>query len=248
MFSTPRNTKASLHYNAHHCQGVTLVELSISVAVIGLLLIMITAGTALLHHAGLRRTITEFTSLKQSISEFKGKYAALPGDLPNASDYFGTYAASTPPSGAENGNGNGVIDGDEDLYAWRHLNLAGLYPGRFTGTAATSDIRFSIDVNAPSSEHYTTGLFRFYAITFPLYDTRGHAIQLGTPNAAGLPNAGIAKPKDAYAIDSKLDDGIASTGMFISTNGNSTCVDEEHNYALDSKDADCNLIAWYEIF
>lgn len=245
---TPRNIRESLHYNPDHCRGVTLVELSISVAIIGLLLVAITAGNYLLHAAGLRRTMTEFTTMRQSIEEFRGKYASLPGDLSNASDYFGSYTEGTLPSGAHNGNGNGLVDGDEDLYAWRHLSLAGLYPGRFSGAPASSSVRFVQEINAPGSEHYTTALFRFYAITTPVYNLRGHALELGTPDPDGIPEAGIATPKDAYAIDSKMDDGIAYTGMLISTNGTHTCVDEQNNYALDSQDAGCNLIAWYEIF
>ena len=237
-----------LKHNKTHRSGVTLIELSISVAIIGLLLVMITGGSYLLHAAGIRRTITEFTIIRSSIMEFKAKYHFLPGDLPTASTYFGAYQAGTPPTGAQNGNGNSRIDGDEDLYSWRHLGISGLYPGQFTGVVADTGLRFLTGTNAPASEHYTNALFRFHAITNGLYATRGHAIQLGIPGTTGLPNTGVAKPKDAYAIDTKLDDGLATTGMFVGSDGTTPCINSQNAYALDSNDTGCNLVLWYEIF
>ncbi len=68
----------------HPQAGVTIIELSISVAIIGLLLALISGGVYLFHAAELRRTISQFNALHNAITEFKAKYNSLPGDLPNA--------------------------------------------------------------------------------------------------------------------------------------------------------------------
>lgn len=229
-------------------RGITIIELSISVAIIGLLLALISGGLYLLHSAELRRTISDFTSLKSAITEFDNKYNALPGDLSNAESYWGTYTAGVPITGAQNGNGNSLIDEDEDLYSWRHLNLSGLYPGQFTGLAVGDGKRFAPGVNAPPSNVYTSALFRFYDISIPLYGARGHALQLGVPNGSGLPNEGVMKPKDAYAIDSKLDDSNANSGILMGSNGSSSCVDNDGNYALESSNISCILVYWHKLF
>lgn len=228
--------------------GVSLIELAISIAIIGILLALVIGGYSLMHSAQLRRTVVEITEKHHAIDEFEQEYHYLPGDLPESSNYWETYDAGPPITGAQNGNGNTFVDNNEDLYAWRHLALAGLLFGSYTGTVIDEDTRFGLDINAPASDIYVTALFRFYSVTDGVYDDRGHALQFGTLNEDGLPANGVITPKDAYSLDVKLDDGLANSGMFVSQNDTGTCVDESNQYQLDSTDKACNLIYWYKKF
>lgn len=232
----------------HRQSGVSLVELAISIAIIGLLIALVVSGFSLMHSAELRKTVTEFTNLKTSIKEFEEEYRYLPGDLPTATNFWGAYDGGPPVTGAHNGDGNSMINTNEDLYAWRHLKLAELTSGSYTGTVINGSTRFGLNVNAPASNVYTDALFRFYAITTPVYDNRGHAIRLGTLDADGLPNEGIVAPKDAYALDVKLDDGIANSGIFFALNSSDPCVDGGFQYDLDVTTTSCNLLYWYRKF
>ncbi len=224
-------------------RAVTLVELAISLAIIGLLIATITTGYNLIHSAEIRKTITNFNNLKIAIDEFYQEYHYLPGDLPTATNYFGNYANSNNKiTGAYNGDGNSVINNDEDIYAWQHLNQAKFLPGNYTGLRISNSLRFSPQVNAPGVSISNNAFFHFYNIVNPIYGYRGHAIELDSNDNSGALNA-----KDANAIDSKLDDGKPSTGLITSINANNLagCVSNQTEYNLSISNKNCILTYWY---
>ena len=108
--------------------GFTLIELSIVLVIIGLLIGAVFVGRDLIHAAEIRSTISQIEKTKTAVASFKSKYNCLPGDCPNATDYF---------TGAVNGDGDGKIlynaatdNGDgaslEPYNAWSQL---GSLPG-----------------------------------------------------------------------------------------------------------------------
>lgn len=128
--------------------GFTLIEMSIVLVIAGLLIGAVTAGRELIHAADVRKQIDQVRQIEVSLTAFKDKYEYYPGDMPNATSFWGT----TDPSGntISNGDGNTIIMSNgfqnagndciqsypdarhgtgtvfEGVYLWRHLHLAGL--------------------------------------------------------------------------------------------------------------------------
>lgn len=140
-------------------RGFSLVELSIVLVILGLLTGGILGGQALIKAAELRSVNKDVETFLIATHAFRDKYRALPGDMPNATRFWGAQAGSTddgrdatcaaldessPATGTAtcNGNGNGVIanygsSGGSEKYetfrAWQHLSNAGLINGQYTG-------------------------------------------------------------------------------------------------------------------
>jgi len=116
----------------HKNNGFSLIELSISIIIIGLLVAGISGGSKLIKQAELRAFIQEITNYETAYITFKSTYDAKPGDFANASVIWGTGCAETPSNC--NGNGSGVISyqntvNDETIKSMKHMSLAGLIKG-----------------------------------------------------------------------------------------------------------------------
>lgn len=140
-------------------RAFSLVELSIVLVILGLLTGGILAGQSLIRASEIRAVSTEYNKYMTAMYSFRDKYFALPGDMNNASKFWGArdgndgYGADcrseTSAAGTCNGNGNGTIimyDGVdpvassytfENYLTWDHLSKAGLIEGTYTGNAAT---------------------------------------------------------------------------------------------------------------
>jgi len=126
--------------------GFTLLELSIVIVIIGLIVAGISAGQSLVRQAQLRSFVTELASLETAVNTFRLQYSAIPGDMNNASSYWGTGGAGACPTSDCNGNGNRQINtNDERFRAWQHLAFADVIDGSFTGTG----LNVTIGVNVP---------------------------------------------------------------------------------------------------
>jgi len=127
----------------HRRQGFTLIELSIVLVIIGLIVGGILIGKDMIEAAQLRNIQKDVDMLSAAVNTFKAKYNCLPGDCPNATNFFpaGNCDGSVESSTAVcNGDGDGVIGGDgpdadiwwfhqwENYYFWRTLNAAGMIP------------------------------------------------------------------------------------------------------------------------
>lgn len=158
--------------------GFTLVELSIVLVILGLLVGGVLAGQSLIKAAELRAVTTEYTNYVTAINTFKGKYFALPGDMPNAVRYWGAQAGTTDDginstcaglSAAAtglptcNGDGNGRVGGTlasnpwmrsphEVFRFWQHLTNAGLTEGGLTGVSSAGAYGARVGTNVPRSK------------------------------------------------------------------------------------------------
>lgn len=140
--------------------GFTLIELAIVLLIIGLLSSAILIGHSLIRAAQLRRIHSDFESYVAAANAFRVKYACLPGDCPNATDFFGalpigsgigqcpSLAAASPANPAVfkndfpgiatcDGDSDGRLDANNTFYEmttfWQQLAAAKLIPGSFTG-------------------------------------------------------------------------------------------------------------------
>jgi prepilin-type N-terminal cleavage/methylation domain-containing protein len=240
--------------------GFTLIEMSIVLVIIGLIAGGVLVGRDLILQAQLRSLMQQIERYKTAAMTFRGKYYALPGDMPNATSFWPADPAcggngvrpymATSDGMTCNGNGDGIIYGSywaEQHLFWQHLSLAGLIQdGPFTGTCAWAGANCSTDaaswglVNAPTSSFNTgTNVFRIvnpdieYGPSNQYWPQGGqHVFWLGglfTTDGSGDSiwfNDGGSNSKrpltsaQAFALDTKYDDGNPSTGTI--TNGPSS--------------------------
>jgi hypothetical protein len=178
--------------------GLSLVEIAISLTILGLLLGAVLRGASLIESAKVRNVINQQESIKTAFFAFQDRFHALPGDYALAS-------ANIPGIPAEwaNGNGDGEIKGQESTLAWMHLSRAGFITGAYAMTAAADPPG---QANTPSNAF--GGLVslasdaEFLAATGP---------RLNLKTGSKVPSTVAAE------IDRKTDDGNPSTGLFRAT-------------------------------
>lgn len=218
-------------------KGFSLVELSISLVIVGLLIAAVVAGSDMIKTAKLRGVVTEVQKYKVAIDSFTEAYSGLPGDITNAIDYFGDAgdcgnAVRADAPGTCNGNGDGMLSGvsagdDTEPYTlWDQLSLAKMISGHYTGGGNSADI----GVNCPRSVNFDDSGFslRYYGSRWTYTDDlgrdfSGNYIMFGKPD--GNRNDVIDESltaDDAFYLDSKMDDGKPAYGGVQSGNGGCT--------------------------
>lgn len=212
-------------------KGFTLVELSIVLVILALLVAAVIGGQSLIRAAELRGVITDANLYITAINNFKQQYRYLPGDFNRATSY---WADPDTAHGliVHNGDGDGRVglaSGDERFYAWQHLNLAGFVEGNYTGATGSggpndfvTNQKAANAANIPSARLSNSGFAFYYAdnsagsnyvYVTPAANVLGFGASAGTDG--GPPNVVIITPQDAYTIDTKVDDGMPGTGLWI---------------------------------
>ena len=236
-------------YSMQKHSGFTLVELSIVLVILGLLVGGVLTGQSLIKAAELRSVSMQHQRYATAVNTFRDKYMALPGDMTNATAYWGPADGSTgntagclttQGTGTQtcNGNGDGYI-GLEDSTAgtsptpqefnrfWQHLANAGLIEGTFTGipTPAGNQYNITADANVPRGK-FNNGVWTMRSLmaigaSNGMWAVGGYAnaLQYGKPNGGVWNDLAVMKSEEAYNIDMKMDDGKPITGMVVSNLG-----------------------------
>ena len=213
----------------------TLVEISIVLVIVGLLVGGVVVGRSLTHSAQVESVVTEFGKYKNAIATFKDTYSALPGDMPNAVQYWQAQAGgtadgldptcaalTTPATGTKtcNGDGDGMIavnpatDNHEEFRFWQHLSNAGLIDGSFSGVHGPAGITDSQPgVNVPKAR-FPLGGWGAFTFTAGTGITTNYLL-FGGGNTGGPAAAPLLMPEEAYNIDRKLDDGLPQSGKVV---------------------------------
>lgn len=216
------NTIKTLPYTPTPRYAFTLIELSIVLVIIGLIIGGILVGRDLIRSSELRSVTADVTSFEAESSAFRLKYKGLPGDIYNATSFFG--------AGAGDGNGNSRIDylfgaPGEEYTVWQHLSAAQMVDGTFDGTPTS----------LPESA-LTGGMYRMSYQT-NVYGISGNMISYNAMNTEyNLAHNAILTPQEAYSVDVKLDDGLADSGRVLGFNpeGVPGCVTNYHSAASGS--------------
>lgn len=215
----------------------SLVELSIVLVILGLLVGGVLSGQSLIRAAELRSVAADFSRYHAAIRSFQDKYFAIPGDMTNATAFWGFAAgtvgndaacfnASQTGQGTCNGTGNGDLVGatasannpqGETFHAWKQLANAGLIEGSYTGFPKTSGAyNPDLGVNVPRGRLSNSGYFLWTGangyVDVNWYPSKaGTIIFFGSPTG-GLTDGPALKPEEAWNLDTKLDDGKAGLG------------------------------------
>ncbi|MFM9889370.1 MAG: type II secretion system protein [Rickettsiales bacterium] len=218
----------------------SLVELSIVLVILGLLTGGILAGQSLIRAAELRSITTQINLYTTAAQTFRDKYFAIPGDMNNATAFWGTDNVGCPNGGGStgtcNGDGNGQIgliaSGCEAQEFWRQLARAGLIEGSYTPLTASACYDLPVlGTNIPKTKlsnvgfgiAYTANIVSNAGGSFPsnfLYTgSYGNAFYIGGNNISGvnyLQMVPAFKVEEAWNIDTKMDDGRPDLGSVTS--------------------------------
>ena len=257
-----------IYYYMSKNSAFSLVELSIVLVILGLLTGGILAGQSLIRAAELRSVSTEYSRYATANRTFRDKYFALPGDMPNATAFWGkdnTNCASdsgtASASGTCNGNNNSFVDAataasatGEMTQFWKQLALAGLVEGSYSGLAGSGGIYHMLPgTNSPISKIAMATWIPdsagvgYYAGSATLYaGNYGNAFDFGGASTNGADTA-ILKPEEAWIIDTKMDDGKPGTGLLVIRHrttcaNSSSATDFASTYNLTDDTKRCALI------
>lgn len=149
--------------------GFTLIELSIVLVIIALIVGGILVGRDLIRAAEIRSVQADYEKVVSAINAFRSKYNCIPGDCPNATEFFGTdagcpslvgatsaspaiFSNDTPGITTCNGDGDGLLDVNNTIYEmttlWQQLGAAQLIPGYYSG-GLVGGTATTIGVNLP---------------------------------------------------------------------------------------------------
>jgi len=256
-----------MHRTSLH--AFTLVELSIVLVILGLLVGGVLAGQSLIRAAELRAVGKEYNDYIIANNAFREKYMAIPGDMSNATAFWGKNttqcngdSGSAGSPGTCNGNGDGIIpswNDNEQFRYWQQLSLAGLIEGQYTGITGSGSANDAvIGVNVPKSRlgsggwnignlgGYYAGDAFVYAYDYGTYYNFGSQF---TGNSTINP---IVSPAEAWNIDTKFDDGRPGRGRIFSQNrddctDSANPTDYDSDYLLNVDTTICSL-AFLKIF
>ncbi len=255
-------------------QGYSLLEAAIVMTIMGLLVGGVIAGKSLIHSAEIRAQITDLTRYEVAINTFQNKYGALPGDLANATAYWGTQTT--------NGNGNGQVE-SATLYSsgglnsyvtpdnyyydgerpqlFKQLGLAKLVKESFDGSANLGTGYPTVSMNHAAGmfvsgkwDTYDLGNDAYAATSTIATATLYMSIDVSNPLQFGLgntfnDNSGIFMPEDISSIDTKMDDGKPNSGKVLALSLNvyplCTSSDTVYNIIAAGESKSCNML--YEL-
>jgi len=218
----------------------------------------IMAGTALLKQSELKTILVDFNKYSTAVAQFNKQYGGLPGDLLDATNYWGDdnavcadAAVTNGTPGTCNGDSDGdMSDGAEPYRAWQQLFLANYIGGNFTGVASAGGA--VPNTNVPDSNITSAGWsFGNKAATVANANDFDQALSnylaIGRPIAAALTQAAAITPRDAWQVDTKLDDGMPGLGRIMTRKpaalaGCATSdVDATATYTMTSESIACSL-------
>ena len=222
--------------------GFSLIELAIVLVILGLLVGGILSGQAMIRASEVRSVISEKEKYETAINYFKEKYDSLPGDMPDATAFWGSaggtgsdatcfmnQTATSPATCNGNGNGqtgNSAFGYDERFASWKHLANAGLIEGNYSGKTGGTQGSYvqQVGTNVPRAT-IRNGFFDFWyedgngaSGTFAASKWNRHVLTLYGDNSS----YSALKPEEAWKIDTKIDDSSPVYGNVMSTKKTST--------------------------
>ena len=226
--------------NPSHAQGFTLIELSIVLVIIGLIVGGVLVGQNLIVAAGVRAQVAQIEKFNTAANTFRGKYGYLPGDIkdPDAGNFGfqarGQYAGEGDGNGVLLGNHNNDSSaadgrdsaGGETVMFWVDLSAAHLIDQTFNTATSISTACATAAMSAcfPTAKISNTNYIYVYSGGYYGTSWVSNGVNyFGISSATSLAYNGVANStpmltvQQAYAIDSKMDDGFPQSGNVTAT-------------------------------
>tara|TARA_B100001123_G_scaffold245958_2_gene274880 strand:+ start:1175 stop:1945 length:771 start_codon:yes stop_codon:yes gene_type:complete len=249
-------------------RGFSLVELSIVLVVLGLVVGGVMVGQNLIRASELRGVVTQLQQYTIAVEKFRETYNGLPGDLYNATKFWGTAAVcpgtqANPKTDARtcNGDGDRAIEfgaAQERYLFWQQLSNAGLIEGKYTGVRASSagDNTVEAGVNTPQLSLNNAGVavvdaasldpVGYYSQNLMRHVLHIHGGELSTVGTS----TNVFTPEESYYFDDKMDDGKPGTGKITSrkpaSSGSPLCSTNNNpdaaRYNMNVKNEACVLV------
>lgn len=164
--------------------GFSLIEIALVLIVVGILAGAIFKGQDVLEAAKIRATLNEIDRIHTATALYQDTFGQWPGNDSLATSRFGISVS--------NGQGNGIISGDETNQFWVHLAKAGHLSD---GIAPSSKLggNFIIEGDLTSKKNFLV--------------------------LSGPENSGILTPKQAAALKTKAGESDPSSGLLHITEG-----------------------------
>lgn len=226
--------------------GFTLVELAISLMIIGLLIGGVLKGAELANNTRVTQTLRQVGAYNTAVTAFKSIYGALPGDMRNPATKLpgctGTYTCNS-------GTGDNVIgtpltalsgtitDGYEIGSYYPQMALAGLITGVMPNINNGQTTEWGTYYPAAAVD----GGFAIMSLNISASGILGNYMLLKRdPTRTVAEGAGVSgvSPMQAMQMDSKIDDGKPQTGDTLGI-GTADCTGTD--YTATKKTPDCNL-------
>ncbi len=252
--------------------GFSIIELAIVLVILGLLVGGILVGRSLIRASELRSIIEDINRFQLAARAFQDKYLARPGDMNNATRFWGEAAVGNAckitdsrallnPQNTCNGNADGYISdwltiSNEHFRLWQHLANAGLIEGVYSGIeGSTGNSRHAVPgSNVPSGKISNTG----YSVESKgtpdpanAYYWAGNAANVlffGRTQGTINTERPALIPSEAWNIDAKMDDGKPALGKLRSqknfTNCHTTQIADTSEYRYDMVSVQCQLLLY----
>lgn len=249
-----------------HRQAFTLIELSVVLVIIGLIVGGIMGGQYLIKQAELQAIVTDLAKYKGAMTQFKESYGGKPGDLLDATDYWGTdpngcptHSTAVPRKETCNGDGDNLIETNENYRFWQQLSDAELIEGAFTGITSSGSADHALaGVNVPagrlsgSAYHvFTNGVIGTSDANYFQHAATADLLFVGKTVSNSWPFGALLTPRQQSQLDVKMDDGKPPTGVMRSFKNtlNADCATTDTSaalYELTNIGTACTLIFFPE--
>ncbi|MBX9977903.1 MAG: type II secretion system GspH family protein [Alphaproteobacteria bacterium] len=175
----PKNALKRIH--STRVPGFSLIELGIVLLIVGVIIGAVFKGHDLLQSAKMNSVLDDVRRYKNAILMYQHTYGEWPGDDAKASLHF---------ANATDGNGDGLVSGDDEPLVWKHLSNAG-----------------SVSHGNPPSSKIGG---KYYVTSNPSPAFQGLYVLLGQGDDG---KTGLLTPKQAHMLKQKADDGKANEGI-----------------------------------
>ena len=247
MYSNPHRD----HTPSNSGAGLTLIEMSIALVIIGLIVGGIFVGRDMIRLAHIQKLSSASQEIFTKIQAFRIKYNALPGEFFTYQQFFPTLVGPYCPKTSYMSitNNNGLIDtGYEENAAFAQLHAAGLIAMGKPQILSDGTVLDHYDCyynGQLSSAAFSTAWGNIYGSFSPINGKNGIVY--------GQNFEPVLTVAEMRAFDLKFDDGMPYTGRIVGRRTNTTpssyCTSDSNinnttatYYMFDANKMACNLI------
>jgi len=213
--------------------GFTLIEMSIVLVIIGLIVGGVLVGQDLVRAAEVRAQVTQIEKYNSAVNTFRGKYGYVPGDMLNtAASQFGFAVGTTCNGTSARRDGDGLVEGwstlplvqaeGETVMFWEDITktpTGSLIEGQFPapGAAAPGCSGTAVTLSGSLIGQYfpAAKIGRGnYLYVYPYAGGNWYGLSAitSTSSIGGMHSTATIPAIQAYNIDTKMDDGMPTTG------------------------------------